>query len=207
MTSLTSFDTIITAEGEYAIAAMSPGTRVALTLEGVFEDATVTLGVATTTLGAATVTGTLTSDGETELTFAAMPRVNALNGFKQWNSGLAQIYGLSWGWTLFDVATDISFQALAAVESPDLVPAGAYDADTNPHAWQATGPATGTPVVAIAANSIAFTAILDGNNAAITATAPAAWEVVVPHSGRLAVKVENVTAGCAIRVVAVPIPS
>lgn len=37
----------------------------------------------------------------------------------------------------------------APVATPDLVPAGAFDAEENPHAWQPDSVETGTPVITL----------------------------------------------------------
>lgn len=49
----------------------------------------------------------------------------------------------------FDISDVTLFQSSAPVATPDLVPAGAWDAETNPNGWEPLGLSSGTPIVAL----------------------------------------------------------
>lgn len=105
----------------------------------------------------ATVAGTLTSDGSTPYVFDPMP-FGSMEAGKPLFSGLVETEQCYWNgtaWVLANDTTGIEFTSTAAVASPDLVPAGAWHATTNPTGWNPTSPATGTPAVTCAHSTAA----------------------------------------------------
>lgn len=110
------------------------------------------------------VTGTLTSNGSTPLVFpATIPSAGTANGRPTYYivTGAGE-FGAIWktvanpftgsgdftGWFLQEDGDGVTWASTADVATPDLVPAGAWHANTNPLAWRPVSPATGTPVVA-----------------------------------------------------------
>jgi hypothetical protein len=97
-----------------------------------------------------TVAGDLTTDGSTpavipEMTYAGISYSKPYFEDEADNNTLVAWTGTVW------VLELSGFGALATstadVASPEMVPSGAWDATTNPHAWKPEAPATGTPVV------------------------------------------------------------
>lgn len=91
------------------------------------------------------MTGTLTTDGSTPIVnedlaydseFAGKPSFTSTNFSCYWDAGDSV-------WVLVNVAS--FWKSTAPVASPDLIPAGGYNASTNPLAWRPLGPNTGTP--------------------------------------------------------------
>jgi hypothetical protein len=92
-----------------------------------------------------TVTGTLT-DGTDEVVFPELTYGGVADTKPFYSGGLwiALWTGTQW---LLDNGTTASWTSSADVASPEMVPAGAWHASTNPDAWKAVSPATGTPIV------------------------------------------------------------
>lgn len=101
----------------------------------------------TPTVAYASVTGTLTSDGSTPVTFADLDYAGPLFSRPSFGSGGDGVASDGSIWSLATGST--SWTSTADVERPDLVPTGSWHATNNPHAWKSTAPATGTPVVSI----------------------------------------------------------
>lgn len=94
------------------------------------------------------VSGTLT-DGTDPVTFPAMPYldiVNALPRFTDESNHVTSSTGSVWQLE-DDAGIGAIWTSTADVASPELVPAGAWHATENPHAWKPVSPATGTPIV------------------------------------------------------------
>lgn len=212
MNAITSFDTILTADGEYYFPAVTRGIKLAVALSGTFSSATATLGFVTVTRGSATVTTTeCTSDGSTPIdSDGTLVRINNAQGRAVYEMAngedTAEIVfwdGSRWVLQIGNSETG-QWSSTADVATPDLVPPGAWHATNNPNGWKPVAPATGTPVIAIAADAYTFTAIKDANGTDITATASAGWVVNVPPSGMLAVKLASVSGTCSINLTAAP---
>jgi hypothetical protein len=94
------------------------------------------------------VTGTLTSDGTTPVVFPFLPYNGTTNGKARYGDVL---FDLAWNSTdgAWELQSSVGtlFTSSANVATPDLVPTGAWNAVTNPDAWEPVSPATGTPVV------------------------------------------------------------
>jgi hypothetical protein len=108
-----------------------------------------------------TIGGTLTLDGSTpfvadELEFVEwlaedMPRYANAGGTQSVSRNTSGNFTL---WAISAGAFSTAWISTADVATPDLVPTGAYDSETNPDAWMpAYGGPTGTPVVSVSAAS------------------------------------------------------
>jgi hypothetical protein len=111
------------------------------------------------------VTGTLTSNGTTPVVFPVLPYVGIFRGKPGFsldhdNSVSSVTFEESNKWVLSFKEGTAEWTSTANVASPELVPAGAWDAVTNPHAWKPVSPATGTPVVAAVAVKLTVTGTL-----------------------------------------------
>ena len=100
------------------------------------------------------VTGTLTSDGTTPANFPDLFDAGEFDGFPSWsddgtppaNDDSSAVYHSGSTWVAQN--SGVGWVSTAEVNSPFLVPAGAWHATTNPDAWfPASGNNTGTPVV------------------------------------------------------------
>jgi hypothetical protein len=219
MTALQSFSSVMTADGEYSFPPLEPGHAVAVTVVGVFDSATVTLGYVTLTPAHMAVSGTLADVNEDELTFPPLYDMGptGYNNRREYSSTgeneliATPVYylkaldpALNSGnyWVLLAYGTGEllgSYTSTADVDDPTEIPAGDWHADNNPTGWKPVGDATGTPAVAYTAAASAFIGYKDANGSALTATAATGWEVRLPISGRLAVSVASVAAAAQIR--------
>jgi hypothetical protein len=103
------------------------------------------------------VTGTLT-DGTDPVVFPVL-EYNSESGGKAYFADTDSDYFAQWdgslaadGWALRkEVGASATWTSTADVATPNLVPTGEWNADTNPHAWKPVAPATGTPVVTASA--------------------------------------------------------
>ena len=129
------------------------------------------------------VTGTLTS-GTNPVSFPLLdyigfefdkPFYQQIDGTASlsWDSGSGR-YILSDG--------DSTWTSTADVATPLLVPLGAWNATTNPHAWKPTSPATGTPILSVvetAASSLGQIAIVSETDVyACTRLSPVKWTLL-----------------------------
>jgi hypothetical protein len=121
----------------------------------------------------AVVSGTLTYNSD-PVVFPEMPYVGLENARPQFLVTVdTQTYSVTWMETEWVAVAngDMIWESSADVATPDLVPTGAWNESTNPHAWKPMSPAGGVPSVAIfgAPPTIAATAAAAGGNLAPTA--------------------------------------
>jgi hypothetical protein len=104
-----------------------------------------------------TVTGSLT-DGDVSVTIPTLYRVGVSGGKPEYIDTLSQPLdavrlfwqtqeGGKWVLSYSDGTVSATWTSTANVATPDLVPAGAWHADTNSTAWKPSDPADGTPTV------------------------------------------------------------
>lgn len=103
------------------------------------------------------VTGDITGDSAVPLT---CPNLLATDEVYERPNGFSRVFrdpseqgnycigsaANGWEFQVYDATFTYKWASTAAVATPDLVPAGAYDPDTNPDAWQPQGDAGGEPV-------------------------------------------------------------
>jgi hypothetical protein len=130
------------------------------------------------------VTGTLT-DGTDPVTFPVLPYMDTYNGKGEYYADGGD-YNINWqgsqfpeGWALYKSLYGVIsvWTSTADVATPDLVPSGAWNADTNPDAWKTVSPATGTPVVAAVGTdgAVGQLAIVDEEDVYVCTRTPAKW--------------------------------
>ena len=111
-----------------------------------------------------TVTGTLTSNGTTPVVFDPFEFYEVFLGrpeYRMPGPDLVVIRPLNpVGYEILDEErSGAGWTSTANVASPELVPAGAWNAVTNPDAWKPVSPATGTPVVTPSDSNASWTKV------------------------------------------------
>ena len=123
------------------------------------------------------VSGTLT-DGTNVLTPPEMQFVGIAQG-KPFFESADQYHSIGWNDEQEQFYLSLNdggavWTSTAPVSTPDLVPAGAWHATTNPHGWKPLSPATGTPII----SDVGTAAQAVGQLVRVGTAAPYAWHRV-----------------------------
>ena len=85
-------------------------------------------------------------------------------------------------WTLDFNTGQAVWTSTADVDTPLLVPLGAWNATTNPHAWKPTSPATGTPILSVVETPASFLGqiaiVSEADVYACTRLSPVKWTLL-----------------------------